>query len=215
MKDALRNAGVSPASISYIEAHGTATSLGDPIEVRALTQAFLEQSDGEMLPVGSCAIGSVKGNIGHTDAAAGIAGVIKTVLALRHQTLPPSIHYHQPNPAIHFEQTPFYVINTACPWPQTSKPRRAGVSSFGIGGTNAHLILEEAPRQQDVRIFADQRWHLLPISAKTPQALLRQGERLAIALPVMSHWQILPGPCNRDAATSVNVLLFWEKIGSN
>ncbi|MGS0626226.1 MULTISPECIES: hybrid non-ribosomal peptide synthetase/type I polyketide synthase [Photorhabdus] len=182
IKDALRNAGVSPASISYIEAHGTATSLGDPIEVRALTQAFLEQSDGETLPVGSCAIGSVKGNIGHTDAAAGIAGVIKTVLALRHQTLPPSIHYHHPNPEIHFEQTPFYVINTAYPWPQTSKPRRAGVSSFGIGGTNAHLILEEAPHQQDIRIFADQRWHLLPISAKTPQALLQQGERLAIAL---------------------------------
>ncbi|WP_323834360.1 non-ribosomal peptide synthetase/type I polyketide synthase [Photorhabdus africana] len=182
IKDALRNAGVSPASISYIEAHGTATSLGDPVEIRALTQAFLEQSDGEVLPVGSCAIGSVKGNIGHIDAAAGIAGVIKTVLALRHQTLPPSIHYHQPNPAIHFEQTPFAVIKTACPWPQTSQPRRAGVSSFGIGGTNAHLILEEAPRQQDARILDDERWHLLPISAKTPQALLQQGERLAVAL---------------------------------
>ncbi|WP_240002217.1 MULTISPECIES: hybrid non-ribosomal peptide synthetase/type I polyketide synthase [unclassified Photorhabdus] len=182
IKDALRNAGVSPASISYIEAHGTATSLGDPVEIRALTQAFLEQSDGEVLPVGSCAIGSVKGNIGHIDAAAGIAGVIKTVLALRHQTLPPSIHYHQPNPAIPFEQTPFSVINTACPWPQTSQPRRAGVSSFGIGGSNAHLILEEAPRQQDARILDDERWHLLPISAKTPQTLLQQGERLAVAL---------------------------------
>ncbi len=135
---------VEAETISYIEAHGTGTSLGDPIEIAALTQAFESSTKKKNF----CAIGSLKTNIGHLDAAAGVAGLIKTVLALKHKQIPPSLHFEEPNPQIDFANSPFYVNNQLSEWKTNEYPRRAGVSSFGIGGTNAHIILEEAPRQQ-------------------------------------------------------------------
>ncbi|MGL5833397.1 MAG: SDR family NAD(P)-dependent oxidoreductase, partial [Waterburya sp.] len=135
--EALALAEVEPETISYIETHGTGTALGDPIEIAALNQVFRDGTE--------CAIGSVKTNIGHLDAAAGVTGLIKTVLALKHQQIPPSLHFQQPNPKIDFANSPFYVNTELKEWKTPGYPRRAGVSSFGIGGTNAHVVLEEAP----------------------------------------------------------------------
>jgi amino acid adenylation domain-containing protein len=136
---ALQEARIEPSTISYIEAHGTGTKLGDPIEIGALTEVFRASTSR----VGFCGIGSVKSNIGHLSAAAGVAGLVKTVLALKYRRLPPSIHYHSPNPHIDFARSPFYVVAEEQPWSAGPTPRRAGVSSYGIGGTNAHVILEE------------------------------------------------------------------------
>ena len=133
---------VAPETIGYIEAHGTGTTLGDPIEIAALSQAF-QSSHSERR--GYCAIGSVKTNVGHLDAAAGVTGLIKAVMALKHRRLPPSLNFDTPNPQIDFAASPFYVNTEAKPWPAGPAPRRAGVSSFGMGGTNVHLVLEEAP----------------------------------------------------------------------
>ena len=142
ISEALSLAEAEPASIGYIETHGTATPLGDPIEIAALSLAY----SGQELAARSCAIGSVKSNVGHLDCAAGVAGFIKTVLALKHAQIPPSLHCSTPNPEIGFARTPFYVNNSLRPWlPGKNARRRAGVSSFGIGGTNAHVILEEWP----------------------------------------------------------------------
>ena len=142
--EALSMADIDPGSVGYVEAHGTATPLGDPVEVAALALAF--SSASATLPPRSCAIGSVKSNVGHLDSAAGVAGFIKAVLCLRHGELVPSLHYHRPNPRVGFERTPFYVNTQPEPWvPSGGAPRRAGVSSFGIGGTNAHVVLEEPP----------------------------------------------------------------------
>ncbi|MCY7295530.1 non-ribosomal peptide synthetase [Alteromonas sp. a30] len=139
-------AGIDPASISYIEAHGTATPMGDPIEISALSMAFNESK--EKIERASCAIGSVKSNIGHSDTAAGVAGLIKTVLCLEHGTLVPSLHYKQPNPNIDFG--PFHVNTETREWTtKANTPRRAGVSAFGIGGTNAHIVLEQAPEKKE------------------------------------------------------------------
>ncbi|NQE34940.1 type I polyketide synthase [Microcoleus asticus] len=156
---------VEPETISYIEAHGTGTPLGDPIEIAALTQAFRANSDQK----GYCAIGSVKTNVGHLDAAAGIVGLIKTILALHHKLLPPSINFETPNPQIDFENSPFYVNSKLSEWKASGNPRRAGVSSFGIGGTNAHLILEEAPTPEASSPSRAQQ--LLILSAKTNSGL--------------------------------------------
>ena len=134
-------AGVDPATVTYIEAHGTGTMLGDPIEIEALTHVFREHTDEKQF----CAIGSVKANIGHLDAAAGVSGLLKTVLALHHKQIPPSINFTAPNPQIDFEESPFYVQQRLSNWVTHRLPRRAGVSSFGMGGTNAHAVLEEAP----------------------------------------------------------------------
>ncbi|MBS1583426.1 MAG: amino acid adenylation domain-containing protein [Bacteroidetes bacterium] len=134
------DAGVTPEQITYVEAHGTATPLGDPIEVEALTLAFGGQHNGQ-----HCAIGSIKSNIGHLTAAAGAAGVIKTALALQQEKIPASIGFTKPNPAIDFARSPFRVVQGTTPWPRTGTPRIAGVSSFGVGGTNAHVILAEPP----------------------------------------------------------------------
>ncbi|MDP9120250.1 MAG: polyketide synthase, partial [Acidobacteriota bacterium] len=134
-------AGVAPETIGYVEAHGTATSMGDPIEMRALHQAFAKASG----PRPFCAIGSVKSNIGHLDAAAGIAGLIKAVLALEHGAIPPSLHFTRLNPKIDTADSPFFVNPVLRPWKRGGRPRRAGVSCFGVGGTNAHVVLEEAP----------------------------------------------------------------------
>ncbi|WP_118135835.1 beta-ketoacyl synthase N-terminal-like domain-containing protein [Oceanicella sp. SM1341] len=169
-------AGVSPDSITYVEAHGTGTALGDPIEIAALTAAFRRGSARR----GYCALGSVKSNIGHLDTAAGMAGLIKTVLALRHRRLPPSLHFEAPNPQIDFAASPFFVNAEARDWPEGDTPRRAGVSSFGIGGTNAHLVLEEAPAR--AAAAAPEGPELLLVSAREPEALAEGAEALAQAL---------------------------------
>ena len=174
--EALAVAGVAPETVTYIEAHGTGTALGDPIEIKALTQAFRAQTQQE----GFCAIGSVKTNIGHLDTAAGIAGLIKTVLALQQRLLPPSLHFEQPNPQIDFGHSPFYVNTRLSAWQTDRLPRRAGVSSLGIGGTNAHVVLEEAP---SVAASGPSRpWHLLVLSAQTGSALAATATQLAAYL---------------------------------
>lgn len=158
-------AGINPETITYIEAHGTATPLGDPIEIAALTKAFRAHTDKKNF----CAIGSVKSNVGHLDAAAGIAGLIKTVLALKHRQIPPSINFSRPNPVINFGDSPFYVSSRLSEWQTGVMPRRAGVSSFGIGGTNAHVVLEEAPPPE--RSESARSRHLLLLSARSKAAL--------------------------------------------
>ncbi len=165
---------LSADSISYVEAHGTATVLGDPIEVRALTKAFRSSTDRLQF----CALGSVKSNVGHLDAAAGITGLIKTVLALKHRELPPSLHYTAPNPEIDFAASPFYVNHELRAWETNGAgPRRAGVSSFGIGGTNAHVVVEEAPRVAAAAPTA-RGWHLLVLSGRTEAAVRAATEKL-------------------------------------
>ncbi|MEH2260074.1 aminotransferase class III-fold pyridoxal phosphate-dependent enzyme [Nostoc sp.] len=154
-----------PETISYIEAHGTATPLGDPIEIEALTQAFRVHTNAKQF----CAIGSLKSNVGHLVAAAGVAGLIKTALALHHKKIPPSLNFEAPNPKIDFANSPFYVNTKLAEWSEGETPRRAGVSSFGVGGTNAHIVLEEAPQIQSSGSSRPQQLFLL--SAKTSQAL--------------------------------------------
>ena len=158
-------AGVDPETIEYIEAHGTGTALGDPIEIAALTQAFRRRTGKSRF----CAIGSLKTNIGHLDTAAGVAGLIKTALALKQGVIPPSLHYQAPNPKIDFERSPFYVNACRTEWKSGNGPRRAGVSSFGIGGTNAHVVLEEAPA--DLPSATSRPQQILVLSAKTTDAL--------------------------------------------
>lgn len=167
-------AGFEPDSIRYIETHGTGTRLGDPIEIAALRQAFASRSRQEQF----CALGAVKTNIGHLDAAAGVAGLIKTVHCLEQQMLPPTLHYKTANPQIDFEQTPFYVNTELRRWESNGQPRRAGVSSFGFGGTNAHVVLEEAPQVERAG-EDDDAWHVLPLSTRTPNRLAVAAEQLA------------------------------------
>jgi acyl transferase domain-containing protein len=164
--DALAMAGVSAESINYIEAHGTGTSLGDPVEIAALTQAFHLETQKK----GFCAIGSLKSNIGHLDAAAGVAGLIKTILALKHAQLPPTLHYVRPNPKIDFAGCPFFINDKLVEWKRGETPRRAGVSSFGIGGTNAHVVVEEPPPYEP-STMSSRPLQLLLLSAKTGTAL--------------------------------------------
>jgi acyl transferase domain-containing protein/acyl carrier protein len=168
------SAGIDPSTVSYIEAHGTGTSLGDPIEIAALTQVF-----GEGTPK-TVAIGTVKTNVGHLDAAAGVVGLIKTALMLSHRELPPSLHFESPNPEIDFEHSPFFVNTTLRPWDADGRPRRAGVSSFGLGGTNAHAVLEEAP--EPVASGPSRSSQLLLVSAKTPGALEKATSNLVAYL---------------------------------
>lgn len=172
IRTAQQAAGVSADSISYVEAHGSATRLGDPIEIAALTSAFGHRPE----PGARCALGSVKGNIGHTHAASGVAGLIKTVLALRHRQLPPSLHFQRPNPHIDFASSPFRVNHTLSDWTGPA-PLRAGVSSFGMGGTNAHLVVEEPPRRSSTT--AGRNWQAILLSARTPQALEQRVAQLA------------------------------------
>ncbi|HVR98950.1 MAG TPA: amino acid adenylation domain-containing protein, partial [Thermoanaerobaculia bacterium] len=180
LRAALAASGVDPRTVTYVEAHGTATPLGDPIEVAALTQAFGDVERGEGRSQ-RCALGSIKTNIGHLDCAAGVAGLIKTVLALRHGVIPPSLHFERPNPQIDFAAGPFYVNTAATPWEVKDGPRRAGVSSFGIGGTNAHAVLEEAPAVEALASSPDA-WHLLVLSARGDEALERATVDLAAHL---------------------------------
>ncbi|MFV2196813.1 beta-ketoacyl synthase N-terminal-like domain-containing protein [Nocardiopsis sp. LOL_012] len=174
VSEALTMAEVDPATLGYIEAHGSATPLGDPIEVEALTRVFHAAGAHDT----RCALGSVKSNIGHTHAAAGVAGLIKTVLALQHGRIPPSLHFDQPNPRIDFDATPFHVNSRLTAWPDGATPRRAGVSSFGMGGTGAHVVLEEAPRPAAAR-ERGRAWRVCPVSARTPEALEAATDRLA------------------------------------
>lgn len=171
IKKAYYMADVNCETVTYIETHGTGTFLGDPIEIEALKIAFNTSKRN------FCALGSVKTNIGHLNEAAGIAGLMKTILALQHQQIPPSLHYQSPNPKIDFENSPFYVNQELREWPITGSPLRVGVSSFGIGGTNAHVILEEAPEQESSS--RGRTWQLLLLSAKTPSALNMMAQNLA------------------------------------
>ncbi|MEY9489965.1 phthiocerol/phenolphthiocerol synthesis type-I polyketide synthase E [Streptomyces calvus] len=168
---------VDAGTIGLVEAHGTATRLGDPIEVAALTEAFRQSTDR----TGFCALGSVKTNIGHLGAAAGIAGLIKAVLALEHRQIPPSLHFDRPNPLIDFAAGPFRVPTALEDWPADGHPRRAAVSAFGIGGTNAHVVLEEAPPAAPAapRPAPQDRRLVLPLSARTAAALRGQADALA------------------------------------
>jgi acyl transferase domain-containing protein/acyl carrier protein len=166
IEEAMALALVAPETISYVETHGTGTALGDPIEIAALAQAFRA---GGAEAKGFCAIGSVKTNIGHLDAAAGIAGLIKTALALKHKQLPASLHYKRPNPNIDFSNSPFFVNTKLNAWETPHAARRAGVSSFGIGGTNVHAILEETPPLEPSG--ASRSHQLLTLSARTATAL--------------------------------------------
>ncbi|MDF3983206.1 amino acid adenylation domain-containing protein [Luteibacter sp. PPL554] len=170
---ALRDAGVSARDISYVEAHGTATPLGDPIELDGLTQAFRQYTDD----VGFCAIGSLKSNVGHLVMAAGAAGVIKTAMAMSERRLPPSLHYTVPNPRLGLDTSPFIVQSSLRPWQTACTPLLAGVSSFGVGGTNAHVILGEAPPRAPSDPASGSQ--LLVLSARSPAALATSAARLA------------------------------------
>jgi acyl transferase domain-containing protein len=192
--EALAVSGVEPDTVSYVEAHGTGTPVGDPIEVAALTQAYREGTDR----VGYCGIGSVKSNIGHLDTAAGVASLIKVVQSLRHEELPASLHFAAPNPACQFEQSPFRVQAVRAPWPRGAEPRRAGVSSLGVGGTNAHVVVEEAPVQPATP--AGRAWQLLPLSAKTQSAAESMAANLA------AHFK-------EDSATSLADAAWTLQIG--
>ena len=173
IEQALAQAGVAADSVGYVECHGTATPLGDPIEIAALTKAFRKSTEAQ----GYCAVGSVKGNIGHLDAAAGVAGLIKTALMLRDRELPPSLNFEAPNPHIAFEGGPFFVNTVRAAWPRGAEPRRAGVSALGVGGTNAHVVLEEPPARAVVN--AASRSELLVLAARSPSALEQMRARLA------------------------------------
>ncbi len=164
IQSALKAAEIHPDQISYVETHGTGTSMGDPIEVKALINAFRSQTDQKQY----CAIGSVKTNIGHLDITSGVAGLIKTVLAMQNKQIPASLHYKTPNPNIDFTNSPFYVNVELAPW-ESQSTRYAGVSSFGMGGTNVHVILEESPSIQSTQ--SSRTWHMLPLSAKSNESL--------------------------------------------
>ncbi|MDQ5909859.1 MAG: hypothetical protein QG599_1954, partial [Pseudomonadota bacterium] len=172
-------AGISPATISYLEAHGTGTELGDPIEVEGIQAAFAELAKRWQitLPAHSCGLGSVKSNIGHLEPASGVAGLIKVLLALRHHTLPATLHCHDVNPYIHLEPGPLYLTQRTQPWivPE-GQPRRAGVSSFGFGGVNAHILVEEAAALESAPAPAQPR--LFPLSARNAATLRARAEQL-------------------------------------
>ena len=177
--EALAVADISPDTISYVEAHGTGTSLGDPIELAALTQVFGGTTDRTAF----CGIGSVKANIGHLNAAAGVAGLIKVILAMQHELLPPLINFRSLNPQIDLQNSPFQILTEPTRWPRGAAPRRAGVSSFGVGGTNAHLVVEEAPRAAVIQSAPSERpAELLLISGRTPEALDTIAKDLASRL---------------------------------
>ncbi len=186
-------AGVDPSSIGYVEAHGTGTSLGDPVEIAALTKAFRAGT----ADTGFCAIGSLKSSVGHLDAAAGVAGLMKAALCLRHRLLPPTLNFERANPAIDFDGSPFVVNTTLREWPAGAVPRRAGVSAFGLGGTNAHAVLEEAP---PVPTSGEARpAQVIVVSARSPEALD------SAALNLAAHLESHPGLNIADVAFTTQV----------
>ncbi len=177
ISQALADAEIGADTIDYVEAHGTGTVLGDPVEVQALTRAFRRDTER----VGFCGIGSVKSNIGHLDAAAGMAGLIKTVLAVHHGVIPPTINFRGPNPDIDFAGSPFRVQDQLAPWPVSPTPARAGVSAFGFGGTNAHVVVEQAPPAGEP-VPSSRGTELLVLSARTPEQLEQATDNLAAYL---------------------------------
>ncbi len=192
--EAMEIAGITADAIDYVETHGTATDLGDSVEIAALTEAFRTSSQR----VGHCAIGSLKSNVGHLDTAAGVASLIKTVLAMNAGEIPPTCHFQAPNPKLGLPESPFFVNATRIPWPKrTGSLRRAGVSSFGIGGTNAHVIVEEAPPAKASRMGRP--WVLLPLAAKTREALAQMGTELA------DHLDAHPAQSLTDIAHTLQV----------
>ncbi|WP_414513686.1 type I polyketide synthase [Nostoc sp. PCC 9305] len=194
--EALAISRIEPDMVSYIETHGTGTVLGDPIEIAALTKSFRARTQKKNF----CAIGSVKTNIGHLDTASGVAGLIKTVLALKHKQIPPSLHFQEPSPQIDFANSPFYVNDKLSEWKSNGHPRRAGVSSFGIGGTNAHVILEEAlVMEQGGAKGQGRKHHLLVVSAKTESALEAATANLA------NHFKQHPNLNLADVAYTLGV----------
>ncbi len=198
LREAYRQAAVSPGQVQYVEAHGTGTLLGDPIEAQALGTVL-----GTDRPPGlNCAVGSVKTNLGHLEAAAGIAGLIKVALALRHREIPPSLHFERPNPHIPFDELPLRVQTALGPWPATSGPALAGVSSFGFGGTNAHVVLEEAP--PTISAVSDAGWragtHLLTLSARSPEALRSLARAYQSFLAAPQAAASLPDVCYTASA---------------
>jgi amino acid adenylation domain-containing protein len=195
IRQALADAAVDPATISYVEAHGTATPLGDPIELEGLALAF-----GELAARQSCALGSIKSNLGHLTAAAGVAGLIKTVLALHHQQLPASLHFDAPNPHFDLAASPFFVNTALTPW-QPAGVRRAGVSSFGVGGTNVHVVLEEyaAPTLPTTALALKGRpAQLITWSARSAASAARYAGRLA------RHWQQAPALTPAEVAATLH-----------
>ncbi len=168
--DALARSGVDPRTIGFVEAHGTGTVLGDPIELGAISQAFREHTDAKEY----CAVGSVKTNVGHLQVASGVAGFMKAALAIYHRQIPPTLHFDTPNPRIDFANSPFFVNQHLLAWQRGEGPLRAGVNSLGIGGTNAHVILEEAPASQAQSLAQTEpngTAHVLPVSARSHAAL--------------------------------------------
>ncbi|HSG39668.1 MAG TPA: type I polyketide synthase, partial [Thermoanaerobaculia bacterium] len=193
IRTALTVAEVDPTEISYLEAHGTGTPVGDPIEVSALTRVYREKTADR----GFCALGTVKANIGHLGAAAGVAGLIKTVMALERRQIPPSINFEKPNPQIDFEGSPFFVNTELRDWEANGSPRRAGVSAFGMGGTNAHVILEEAP--ETAPAAGSRPWQLLLLTARTETALANITANLA------AHLESHPEDSLADVAYTLQV----------
>ncbi|MCP4699363.1 MAG: SDR family NAD(P)-dependent oxidoreductase, partial [Gammaproteobacteria bacterium] len=175
IREALADSGADPEQVSYVEAHGTGTSLGDPIEVGALGAVFNQREQ-------SLIIGSVKTNIGHLEAAAGIAGLIKVVLSMQHEEIPPNLHFHQPNPYINWDQLPVSIPTKRIPWSADS--RLAGVSSFGFSGTNSHVVLSEAPETERPANPLEPSQHILTLSAKSPEALQELAQRY-VAYPLL------------------------------
>ncbi|MFE0593175.1 type I polyketide synthase [Micromonospora echinospora] len=193
IRDALAVAGFAPETVDYVEAHGTGTALGDPIELRALAEAL------GPVPAGSCRVGAVKSSIGHLDVAAGVAGLIKTTLAIAHRFVPGTLHFRQLNPALDQPDSPFRITAEGEPWPVTDHPPRAGVSSFGMGGTNAHLLLEAAPSRPVAA--ANRPVQLLPLAARTADELTAAAARLADHLA-----DTAPGPAElADTAWTLQV----------
>lgn len=190
---ALAIAGVDAETIGYVEAHGTGTPVGDPIEVEALTRAYRRYTNRN----GFCALGSIKTNVGHLDVAAGVAGFIKTALALKHKVIPPIVNFEKPNPRIELESSPFFINTKAVEWEAGSAKRRAGVSSFGVGGTNVHIIMEEPPARP--ASTTSRPWQLLTLSAKTPAALQ------ALSLSLSDYLVENPDACLADVAFTQNV----------
>jgi len=214
IRAALAAAGLGPETIGYVEAHGTGTELGDPVEIEALKLAFGFDPEKKNF----CALGSVKTNIGHLDAAAGAAGFIKAALCLFHRQIPPSLHFHTPNPKIDFENSPFYVNTTLKEWQTGGFPRRASVSSFGMGGTNAHIILEESPHHNKgeepltpkgdafVRPPLVGEAFLLPLSARSAGSLEQMRENLAGFLAAFPQSPAAPtNPSLADVAYTLQV----------
>lgn len=205
LMEAYRTADIQPETISYIEAHGTGTSLGDPIEISGIKEAFslLSKAEGK-IQEHYCGIGSIKTNIGHLEAAAGIAGLLKVAMSMQHQMLPASLNFNELNPHISLEKTPFYIVNKSKSWklPEGQILRRAGVSSFGSGGANAHVVLEEAPvtgRTSNPRFP----YHIICLSAKTEEELQKKEQDLAL-------WLEKKGPQTNLADISVTLLFGRE-----